>query len=138
MGTAPEGSSTPLVLFPGQGAQFVGMAGEWVETSPTAAALFARGSAILGYDLLQICTEGPEDKLNTTAISQPAIYVASLAAIEAIKADKGQDYLDSIDVCCGLSLGEYTSLTFAGAMSFEDGVCALSRPVGRLCRPPPT
>ena len=71
---------------------------------------------------LQICTEGPEDKLNTTAISQPAIYVASLAAIEAIKADKGQDYLDSIDVCCGLSLGEYTSLTFAGAMSFEDGV----------------
>lgn len=109
-------------FFPGQGAQYLGMAKSLTDAHPTAKDLFDSASSILGYDLLQICTEGPEDKLNTTAISQPAIYVASLAAIEAIKADKGQDYLDSIDVCCGLSLGEYTSLTFAGAMSFEDGV----------------
>jgi [acyl-carrier-protein] S-malonyltransferase len=53
---------------------------------------------------------------------QPAIYVASLAAVEKFKADNGADALGAIDVAAGLSLGEYTALTFAGAMSFEDGL----------------
>ncbi|KAI8474452.1 MAG: acyl transferase/acyl hydrolase/lysophospholipase [Monoraphidium minutum] len=78
-------------------------------------------SAILGYDLLQVCVEGPKEKLDTTAISQPAIYVASLAALEKIRATEPA-VLESVDVAAGLSLGEYTALTFAGAMTFEDGL----------------
>jgi len=59
--------------------------------------------------------EGPKEKLDTTAVSQPAIYVASLAAVEKIRATEGQAVLDAVDVACGLSLGEYTALAFAGA-----------------------
>jgi [acyl-carrier-protein] S-malonyltransferase len=75
------------------------------------------------YDLLDICINGPKEKLDSTVISQPAIYVASLAAVEVLRAqEKGQDIIDSVDVTCGLSLGEYTALAFAGAFSFEDGL----------------
>jgi [acyl-carrier-protein] S-malonyltransferase len=66
--------------------------------------------------------EGPAEKLNTTAVSQPAIYVSSLAAVEKVRMEKGDDFIKSIDVCAGLSLGEYTALAFAGAMTFEDGL----------------
>ena len=121
MGTAPEGSSTPLVLFPGQGAQFVGMAGDWVETCPTAAALFDRGSAILGYDLLEVCRSGPAERLNTTAVSQPAILVTSLAALEVLRA-RDPSPLEAARLTAGLSLGEYTALVFAGALDFDDAV----------------
>ncbi|GBF89603.1 hypothetical protein Rsub_02321 [Raphidocelis subcapitata] len=109
-------------FFPGQGAQSVGMAKDLVADCPAAKELFDKASGILGYDLLQVCVEGPKEKLNTTAVSQPAIYVASLAAIEKIRATEGQAVLDAVDVTCGLSLGEYTALAFAGAMSFEDGL----------------
>jgi [acyl-carrier-protein] S-malonyltransferase len=121
LGTAPEGSSTPLVLFPGQGAQFVGMAGDWVETCPTAAALFDRGSAILGYDLLEVCRSGPAERLNTTAVSQPAILVTSLAALEVLRA-RDPSPLEAARLTAGLSLGEYTALVFAGALDFDDAV----------------
>jgi [acyl-carrier-protein] S-malonyltransferase len=93
-----------------------------VTDCPAAKELFDKASAILGYDLLQVCTEGPKEKLDTTAVSQPAIYVASLAAVEKIRATEGQSVLDAVDVAAGLSLGEYTALAFAGAMSFEDGL----------------
>ncbi|KAK3252760.1 hypothetical protein CYMTET_37961, partial [Cymbomonas tetramitiformis] len=110
-------------LFPGQGAQTVGMAKELCEEVPAAADLFNKASEILGYDLLQVCTEGPAEKLNSTAVSQPAIYVSSLAAVEKLRASEGgQEIIDSATVACGLSLGEYTALAFAGAMSFEDGL----------------
>jgi [acyl-carrier-protein] S-malonyltransferase len=65
---------------------------------------------------------GPKDKLDSTVISQPAIYVASLAAVEKVRAELGQAALDAVDVAAGLSLGEYTALTFAGALTFEDGL----------------
>ncbi|KAG2493848.1 hypothetical protein HYH03_008064 [Edaphochlamys debaryana] len=113
---------TIAALFPGQGAQSVGMAKDLVANTPAAKALFDKASEILGYDLLKLCVEGPKDKLDSTAISQPAIYVASLAAVEKLRADEGQAAIDAIDVACGLSLGEYTALAFAGAMSFEDGL----------------
>ncbi|KAF8070879.1 hypothetical protein HT031_000960 [Scenedesmus sp. PABB004] len=113
---------TTAFFFPGQGAQSVGMAKELVAEVPAAKALFDKASEILGYDLLQVCVEGPKEKLDTTAVSQPAIYVASLAAVEKLRATEGQALLDSVDVTCGLSLGEYTALAFAGAMSFEDGL----------------
>jgi len=109
-------------LFPGQGAQTVGMAKEMCAEVPAAKALFDQASEILGYDLLQICSEGPQEKLDSTAISQPAIYVASLAAIEKLRAEAGDDVVDAANVAAGLSLGEYTALAFAGAFSFEDGL----------------
>ncbi|GLI66627.1 hypothetical protein VaNZ11_010553, partial [Volvox africanus] len=113
---------TVAALFPGQGAQSVGMAKDLVAEVPAAKELFDKASEILGYDLLKLCVEGPKDKLDSTAISQPAIYVASLAAVEKLRATEGQAAIDAIDVAAGLSLGEYTALAFAGAMSFEDGL----------------
>ncbi|KAH7429163.1 hypothetical protein KP509_09G033400 [Ceratopteris richardii] len=90
---------------------------------PAALELFNKAYDILGYDLMDVCVNGPKEKLDSTVISQPAIYVSSLAAVEALRADnKGQDIIDSVDVTCGLSLGEYTALAFAGVFSFEDGL----------------
>ncbi|MBT3891097.1 MAG: ACP S-malonyltransferase [Planctomycetaceae bacterium] len=108
-------------LFPGQGAQTVGMAQELVEQLPSAAALFTQASEILGYDLAQLCAQGPAEKLNTTDHSQPALFVASLAALESLKASDPQT-VDACTATAGLSLGEYTALVFAGVMSFEDGL----------------
>ncbi|KAF6264942.1 acyl transferase/acyl hydrolase/lysophospholipase [Scenedesmus sp. NREL 46B-D3] len=113
---------TTAFFFPGQGAQSVGMAKDLVAECPAAKELFDKAADILGYDLLKVCVEGPKEKLDTTAVSQPAIYVASLAAVEKLRATEGQALLDSVDVTGGLSLGEYTALAFAGAMSFEDGL----------------
>ncbi|CAI5498217.1 unnamed protein product [Closterium sp. Naga37s-1] len=114
--------ATVAALFPGQGAQSVGMGAE-AAAVPATAALFAKASEILGYDLLDVCVNGPKEKLDLTAVSQPAIYVASLAAVEALRAQEGgAAKLASIDVAAGLSLGEYTALAFADAFSFEDGL----------------
>ncbi|CAI9107067.1 OLC1v1006343C3 [Oldenlandia corymbosa var. corymbosa] len=109
-------------LFPGQGAQAVGMGAE-AQKVPAAAELYKKANEILGFDLLDVCLNGPKEKLDSTVLSQPAIYVTSLAAVEVLRArDGGQQIIDSVDVTCGLSLGEYTALAFAGAFSFEDGL----------------
>jgi [acyl-carrier-protein] S-malonyltransferase len=108
-------------LFPGQGAQHVGMGRDVVATLPAAMALFDRATEILGYDLLQVCVNGPADRLNATDVSQPAIFVASLAALEYLKA-VDPDAAKHVVATAGLSLGEYTALVFAGAMSFEDAL----------------
>ncbi|XP_061960256.1 uncharacterized protein LOC133681136 [Populus nigra] len=113
---------TSAFLFPGQGAQAVGM-GKEAQSVSAAAQLYEKANDILGYDLVELCTSGPKEKLDSTVISQPAIYVTSLAAVEVLRArDGGQQIIDSVDVTCGLSLGEYTALAFAGAFSFEDGL----------------
>uniref|UniRef100_A0A2P2IX03 Malonyl CoA:ACP transacylase n=2 Tax=Rhizophora mucronata TaxID=61149 RepID=A0A2P2IX03_RHIMU len=113
---------TCAFLFPGQGAQAVGM-GKEGQGVPAAADLYKKANDILGYDLLELCTNGPKEKLDSTVISQPAIYVTSLAAVEVLRTrDGGQQIIDSVDVTCGLSLGEYTALAFSGAFSFEDGL----------------
>eukprot|EP00889_Picochlorum_renovo_P000379 jgi/Picre1/27409/NNA_000376.t1 len=109
-------------FFPGQGAQTVGMAKDVVAEIPKAKQLFEQASDILGYDLLQVCAEGPKEKLDSTAVSQPAIFVSSLAAIEKLRSEEGDDAVNKANVAAGLSLGEYTALTYAGAMSFEDGL----------------
>lgn len=133
----------PAILFPGQGAQAVGMAGEWVEANADAARLFARASDILGYDLLAVCRSGPAERLNSTAVSQPGILVISLAALEVLRARDPRP-LDTAPVTAGLSLGEYTALVFAGAVGFDDAVrlvdvrgramqeCATQRPGAML------
>ncbi|KAF8369853.1 hypothetical protein HHK36_032123 [Tetracentron sinense] len=97
------------------GAQAVGMGME-AQNVPAAADLYKKANDILGFDLLDVCTSGPKEKLDSTVISQPAIYVTSLAAVEVLRArDGGRQIIDSVDVTCGLSLGEYTALAFAGA-----------------------
>ncbi len=111
-----------VFMFPGQGAQTVGMGAEAAAELPAVAELYAKASEILGYDLLAKCA-GPKEELDTTAVSQPAIFVASMAAVEKLRASEGgAAIVDSADTACGLSLGEYTALAFAGAISFEDGV----------------
>ena len=111
--------STAL-LFPGQGAQVVGMGVGPASTLPAARELFDTASDVLGYDLLALCQGGPAGRLNATDVSQPAIYVASLAALEQLKGTNPA-LLDEVTCCAGLSLGEYTALTFAGALAFADG-----------------
>jgi len=108
-------------FFPGQGAQFVGMGKELADTLPAAKGLFDRASAILGYDLLDICLNGPVEVLNKTDISQPAIFVASLAAVESLKTTN-PTASDDVAAVAGLSLGEYSALCFAGAIDFDDAV----------------
>mmetsp|Transcript_31163 Transcript_31163/g.41226 ORF Transcript_31163/g.41226 Transcript_31163/m.41226 type:complete len:355 (+) Transcript_31163:122-1186(+) len=115
-------SAKTTFLFPGQGAQYVGMAGSVVEEVPKAKELFDTASEILGYDLLQRCKEGPKESLDSTAVSQPAIFVSSMAALEKMKMEMGEDAVKSATCAMGLSLGEYSALCFAGALSFEDGV----------------
>jgi [acyl-carrier-protein] S-malonyltransferase len=104
-------------IFPGQGAQTVGMGADIIEQYPQARQLFERANAIVGYDLQQVCLEGPEDKLNATAVSQPAIFTVSAALLDLF-ADTGI----RPDVTAGLSMGEYTALYAAGLISFEDGL----------------
>jgi [acyl-carrier-protein] S-malonyltransferase len=109
------------ILFPGQGAQHVGMGRDLAASLPAAKALFDHASAVLGYDLLAVCTTGPAERLNATDVSQPAIFVASLAALEQVKATQ-PDLLTNVTATAGLSLGEYTALVFAGALPFEDAL----------------
>ena len=108
-------------LFPGQGAQTVGMGTTLCAESPQASQIFAAASDILGYDLLDICGNGPAEKLNATEFCQPALLVSSLAALEKLKLDDPA-CVESCRVAAGLSLGEYSALVFAGAISFADGV----------------
>ena len=108
------------VLFPGQGAQRVGMGKDLAERSPAARAVFERADAVLGESLSRTCWEGPEEVLNSTRVSQPALYVAALATVAALR--EGGAAVDAAVAAAGLSLGEYTALAFAGAFSFEDGL----------------
>ena len=80
-----ESSAKKAFFFPGQGAQNVGMAKELCETSPEAKKMFDTAKDILGYDLLDVCVNGPAERLNSTEVSQPAIYVSSMAALEKMK-----------------------------------------------------
>ena len=108
-------------MFPGQGAQSVGMSVALCEELPAAKELFDKASKILGYDLLDVCKNGPKEKLDSTVVAQVAIFVSSMAALEKVKVAE-PDAIASCTVAMGLSLGEYSALCFAGAFSFEDGV----------------
>ena len=109
------------ILCPGQGAQRVGMGADWAARSPAAAAVFARASEVLGFDLLALCTEGPADQLTRTDVQQPAILTTSAACLAAVE-ESGD--LDASQAGCalGLSLGEYTALYAAGVLALEDAV----------------
>ncbi len=112
--------ATTYILCPGQGAQTVGMGKDFYESFPEARAVFDKANDVIGFDLAKICFEGPEDKLTQTDISQPAIYVTSVACHAAAKA--AGKLGEGPFVYAGLSLGEYTALHLAGVFSFEDGL----------------
>ena len=113
-------------LFPGQGAQAVGMGRELDRELPAARALFDRANEVLGFDLRTLCFDGPAEALEATDVSQPAIFVASLAALEGLK-ESEPDVVEACAGAAGLSLGEYTALVFAGALDFETGLKVVRR-----------
>jgi [acyl-carrier-protein] S-malonyltransferase len=111
--------SKTALLFAGQGAQAVGMGKDLAEKFPSAKIWFNRANAALGYDLTSVCFNGPEPELIKTENAQPGIFLVSWVAFELLK-----EHVPALkfDATAGLSLGEFTALAAAGAMSFEDGL----------------
>ncbi len=127
--------SKTALLFAGQGAQAVGMGKDLAEEFPSAKAWFDHANAALGYDLAAICFNGPEPELTKTENAQPGIFLVSWVAFQLLKEQVGvqasafssagtlkRELQLKFDATAGLSLGEFTALTAAGAMSFEDGL----------------
>jgi len=113
-------------LFPGQGAQIVGMGAEIAQSFPVAAGIFDKANDIVGLDLRKVCFEGPAERLSSTTISQPAIFVTSAAILEVLRTQPATSSL-SADVTAGLSLGEYTALYAAELISFEDAIVLVQK-----------
>ena len=111
--------SKTALLFAGQGAQVIGMGRDLAEKHPSARAWFDRANAALGYDLAAICFTGPEAELTKTENAQPGIFLVSWVAFELLKE---QVPTLKFEATAGLSLGEFTALAAAGALSFEDGL----------------
>jgi [acyl-carrier-protein] S-malonyltransferase len=111
--------SKTALLFAGQGAQAVGMGKDLAEQFPSAKAWFERANAALGYDLASICFNGPDAELTKTENAQPGIFLVSWVAFQLLK-ERVPNL--KFDATAGLSLGEFTALTAAGAMSFEEGL----------------
>lgn len=112
-------------LFPGQGSQAVGMGQALAAAYPVAAATFAEADDVLGFALSQLCFQGPEEALNSTLNTQPALLVTSVAAWRAAETVLGQ--LPLARFVAGHSLGEYSALVAAGALQFADAVRLVRR-----------
>ena len=109
-------------VFPGQGSQYVGMGRELAEGFPTAHALLAEGSEVLGEDLARLCFAGPEEALSLTANTQPAVLTVS-TLVWAVVLEHGIHP----DFVAGHSLGEYTALVAAGSLTYSDALRAVRR-----------
>ncbi len=103
-------------VFPGQGSQFIGMGKDLYEESNSAMELFEKANDILGFRITDIMFNGPEEDLKRTDVTQPAIFIHSVIAAKEL----GSDF--NPDMVAGHSLGEFSALVAAGAMSFEDGL----------------
>jgi [acyl-carrier-protein] S-malonyltransferase len=114
-------------LFPGQGSQRVGMGAELAGHFSVAKSTFAEANDALGFDLTNLCFEGPEDQLRLTMNTQPAIVATSIAALRVYQAEVGK----TAEVAAGHSLGEYSALVAVGALDFADALKAV-RERGRL------
>jgi [acyl-carrier-protein] S-malonyltransferase len=96
------------------------------EKLPAARGLFDRANELLGYDLAQLCFDGPAEELNSTVHSQPALFVCELAGVELLRSES-PEIIEQCQTTAGLSLGEYTSIVFAGAMDFDTGLTVVQR-----------
>ena len=118
-------------VFPGQGAQAVGMGRDLYESSPAARRVFDEADAALGFRLSQLCFEGPEDELRRTINTQPAILATSIACLRAAEESRSDLLQGTPAFVAGHSLGEYTALIAAGSLEFADAL-KLVRERGRL------
>lgn len=114
---AIDPKETSVMLFPGQGTQYVGMGRDLLQF-PGARRIFELANEVLEYDLLKICLEGPRDKLNRTEYAQLAVMVSSLAALEQLREERPRA-IENCVAAAGFSLGEITALVYAGALPFD-------------------
>lgn len=121
MGSHSNRMVDAALIFPGQGAQFVGMGKDLYDNFPQARDIFDKANALLKFDLKKICFEGPQEELSTTNNSQPAILTVSIAALRVFESLLSFSQI-SPKFSLGLSLGEYTALVAAGSLSFEDAL----------------
>jgi len=120
----PLAGRTVALVFPGQGSQKVGMGRAWAETSPAARAVFEEADQVLGLPLSRLCWEGPEEELGLTANTQPALLAAAIAAYEGIT-ERG--FPAEAVAMAGHSLGEYSALVAAGALTLADALRLVRR-----------
>src|SRR5436190_18782461 len=106
-------------LFPGQGAQCIGMGKDFYESFPLAKETFEEANDLLSFNLTQVIFEGPAEKLTETAMAQSALFVTSLAMLKVVQ--KQLPHLIPV-LTAGLSLGEYTALTASGRLSFQEAL----------------
>ncbi len=122
--------SSSAFVFPGQGSQVVGMSRDLAEAYPAARQTFEQADAILDFSLSSLCFDGPDEALNDTYNTQPALFVSGIATLRALQAEFPDAQPQSM---AGHSLGEFTALAAAGALTFEDGL-RLVRERGRLMK----
>lgn len=109
-------------VFPGQGAQTVGMGADLYQSAPAAREVFDQANQVLGFDLARLCFEGPADELTLTSNAQPAIVTVSVACLRALE-QRGV----RADVAAGHSVGEYSALVCAGALSLPEALCLVRK-----------
>ncbi len=112
------------IIFPGQGSQSVGMAKEFYEKYPLVKNIFSRADEALNFNLSKIILSGPISEINLTKNTQPAIFVVSYSIFSVMKKEFNID-LNQANYFAGHSLGEYSALTCANSLSFEEAVCLL-------------